>query len=67
MWEHFREEFLALWSAAVENGSGGDLALPMLFGRDAPDGAQALDVSGIRTAVTPVQAPSAPWAASMLG
>jgi hypothetical protein len=45
MWEGFRTEFLALWSAAVERGSGGALAHAALFGRDAPDGAEALHVS----------------------
>lgn len=45
MWESFRAEFLALWSAAVEGGSGGALAHPALFGKDAPDAAQALHVS----------------------
>lgn len=44
MWEAFREEFLALWSAALKQKKSGDLMPLALFGNGIPAGAEALQV-----------------------
>ena len=46
MWEGFRRSFLELWSAAVKQGTAGDLAPPQLFGAAAASGSEALQVAG---------------------
>ena len=44
MWHLFEREFRNLWTAAVKQGKGGELALDVLFGSKAPAGAQTLQV-----------------------
>ena len=44
MWHLFEREFRSLWSAAVKEGHGGELALDVLFGPKAPAGTQTLEV-----------------------
>ncbi|CAK0750881.1 hypothetical protein CVIRNUC_002025 [Coccomyxa viridis] len=43
MWHLFEREFRSLWSAAVKEGHGGELALDVLFGPKAPAGTQTLE------------------------
>ena len=44
MWHLFEQEFRSLWTAAAEKGSGGELALDVLYGPKAPAGAETLQV-----------------------
>lgn len=44
MWHLFEEEFRSLWTAAVEQGKGGELALDALFGPKASAGVETLQV-----------------------
>ncbi len=45
MWHLFEQEFRSLWSAAVKQGKGGELALDVLFGSKAPAGTETLQVN----------------------
>ena len=44
MWHLFEKEFRGLWSAAVKQRKGGELALDVLFGSKAPAGIETLEV-----------------------
>ena len=44
MWHLFEKEFRGLWSAAVKEGKGGELALAVIFGSKAPAGTKTLEV-----------------------
>lgn len=44
MWHLFEQEFRSLWTAAVKQGKGGELALDVLYGAKAPAGTEILQV-----------------------
>ena len=44
IWDGFKREFSQLWTDAVAEGKGGDLALGSLYGPNAPAGSAALQV-----------------------
>ena len=44
MWHLFEQEFRSLWTAAVKQGKGGELALDVLFGTKAPAGTETVQV-----------------------
>jgi hypothetical protein len=52
MWHLFEGEFRSLWTAAVKQGKGGELALDALFGPKAPAGMGTLHVGVHQDALT---------------
>ena len=49
MWHLFEQEFRSLWNSAAKQGRGGELALDVMYGPNAPAGTETLQVGALRS------------------